>query len=263
MPGSDLAAPSAPVLALHGHVATLTLNRPAHRNRLEEEDLRTLVAVFEQVNTDTNIHVLILTSNTEGQPRPVFCAGYHIGGFDRHEHDPRLFEHVADALAALRPVTVCALNGSVYGGATDLLLACDLAVGLEGIEFRMPATMLGLHYYPSGLQRYVARMGVSAAKRAFLSARPFTATMLLKLGCLEELAAPHDFAAAVTRLANEVCALAPLAVQATKQSLREIAAGQMDLQALRTREALAAGSRDFAEGRLAFLEKRKGRFTGE
>jgi enoyl-CoA hydratase/carnithine racemase len=45
---------------------------------------------------------------------------------------------------------VCALNGSVYGGATDLMLACDLSVGLPGVEFRMPATALGLHYYPGG-----------------------------------------------------------------------------------------------------------------
>ncbi len=56
---------------------------------------------------------------------------------------------MADALAALRPITVCALNGSVYGGATDLVLACDLGIGLTGIEFRMPATALGLHYSPA------------------------------------------------------------------------------------------------------------------
>ena len=192
----------------------------------------------------------------------MFCAGYHIGSFSAPDNDPQLFERVADALAALRPITVCALNGSVYGGATDLVLACDLCIALTDIEFRMPATALGLHYYPGGLQRYVARLGVSGAKRAFLTARTFSADALLRLGCLEELTAPQDFEAVVSRLTDEVSSLAPLAVQATKQSLNEIALGRVDMEALRAREALTATSRDFAEGRAAFQEKRKPRFTG-
>jgi enoyl-CoA hydratase/carnithine racemase len=262
MSSPDPITSSAPLLSVDAGVATLTLNRPAHRNRLEAGDLHTLLRYFEQINADPQIRVLKLTANTRGQPRPVFCAGYHIGGFSEQDSDPQLFERVADTLSALRPITVCAVNGSVYGGATDLMLACDLCIGLTDIEFRMPATALGLHYYPSGLQRYVARMGVSGAKRAFLSARPFTAAMLWHMGCLEEVAAPQEFDAAVARLVAEVASLAPLAVQATKQSLNEIATGRMDMEALRAREALTARSLDFAEGRAAFQEKRKPQFTG-
>lgn len=255
-------ASSPPLLSVEGGVAVITLNRPAHRNRLEEEDLRTLLRFFVQIDADPQVRVLKLTANTQGQPRPVFCAGYDIGSFSASGSDPQMFERVADALAALRPITVCALNGSVYGGATDLVLACDLCVGLDGVEFRMPATALGLHYYPGGLRRYVARLGISGAKRAFLTARPLTAEMLLHMGCLETLAAAQDFDAAVARLVEEVASLAPLAVQATKQSLNEIASGRADTEVLRAREALTARSRDFAEGRAAFEEKRKPRFIG-
>lgn len=257
-------APSTPLMVVDdAGVATISLNRPAHRNRLEDEDLRTLLRHFDRIDAQPQVRVLKLTANTQGQPKPVFCAGYHIGSFSAQDGDPRLFERVADALAALRPITVCALNGSVYGGATDLVLACDLGVGLAGIEFRMPATAIGLHYYPGGLKRYVERLGVAAAKRAFLTARPFSAEMLLDLGCVQALAAPQEFDAEVTRLVEEVASLAPLAVQATKQSLNEIAGGREDLEVLRAREAMTARSRDFAEGRAAFQERRKPRFTGE
>ena len=251
------------MLAIEGHVATLTLNRPAHRNRLEDADLHTLLHHMALVDAAPAVRVLLLTANTQGQPRPVFSAGYHLGGFDGEAHDPQLFEKIPDALAALRPVTICALNGSVYGGATDLVLACDLRIGLAGTELRMPATALGLHYYPSGLQRFVTRFGVNGAKRAFLTARPFSAERLLQMGCLEQLAADNgEFEQMVAALAADVAKLAPLAVQASKQSLDEIATGRSNLAAMREREKLTAHSADFAEGRAAFLEKRNPMFAG-
>ena len=255
--------PSTPLLSIDDGVATITLNRPAHRNRLEDADLHALLQHMARIDADTTVRVLVLTANTQGQPRPVFSSGYHIGGFDGDAHNPQLFEKIPDALAALRPVTICALNGSVYGGATDLVLACDLRIGLAGTELRMPATALGLHYYPSGLQRFVARFGVNGAKRAFLTARPFSAQRLLHMDCLEELASDTDsFAQALASLIGDVARLAPLAVQATKQSLDEIATGRSNLAAMRAREAMTAASADFAEGRNAFLDKRSPRFTG-
>jgi enoyl-CoA hydratase/carnithine racemase len=256
-------APSAPRVEIEGEIATITLNRPAQRNRLEQQDLQVLLDAFSRIDADDAARVVVLTANTAGQPRPVFCAGFHIGDFASEGHDETLFAQVADALAALRPVTVCALNGSVYGGATDLVLACDVRIGLAATEFRVPATALGLHYYGSGLQRYVATLGLAGAKRAFLTARPFSAERLLQIGLLEDLAAsPAELQRSLAGLVADILALAPLAVQATKRSLNEIAAGQPDPGAMQERQRRAAASHDFAEGRLAFAEKRKPRFLG-
>ena len=256
------ASPSAPVLHTAGGVATITLNRPAQRNRLENGDLATLLAHFEAVNQETSVRLLVLTANTAGQPKPVFCAGYDIGGFNEPGHGATAFEKVPDALAVMRPITLCALNGSVYGGATDVVLACDLRVGLQGIEWRMPATALGLHYYPSGLQRYISRFGVSATKRAFLTARPFDWQQLERLGLFEAFVTAQDWQATQQSLVQDILALAPLAAQETKKSLNEIASGAIDWPALREREALTSTSADFAEGRAAFAERRKPVFVG-
>ena len=98
---SALAQPSAPVLHIEGGVATITLNRPAQRNRLENGDLKALLAHFDAVNRDPAVRVLVLTANTTGQPKPVFCAGYDIGGFDEPGHGSSFFEEIPDALAAL------------------------------------------------------------------------------------------------------------------------------------------------------------------
>lgn len=258
----SLSVPTAPILQIQRGVATLTLNRPAQRNRLENGDLKALLAHFETVNRDPDVRALVLTANTAGQPKPVFCAGYDIGGFDEPGHGATFFEEIPDALAALRPVTICALNGSVYGGATDVVLACDLRIGLQGIEWRMPATALGLHYYPSGLQRYVSRFGLAAAKRAFLTARPFTASQLEVMGLFEAMVTAEEWDVTVLALVQDILALAPLAVQETKKSLREIETGQADVARLREREHMTSRSADFAEGRAAFAERRKPVFLG-
>ena len=251
-----------PSLHIAAGVATLTLNRPAQRNRLENADLSTLLQQLDAINQDASVRVLVLTANTSGQPKPVFCSGYDIGGFKDNAQGSTAFEKIPVALAAMRPVTVCALNGSVYGGATDVVLACDLRIGLQGIEWRMPATALGLHYYPSGLQRYVSRFGLAATKRAFLTARPFTDRQLDALGLFEALVSADDWAATQQALVRDLLALAPLALQDTKQSIREIEAGLGDVARMRERAQRASQSADFAEGRAAFAQRRTPVFTG-
>lgn len=254
---------STPTLDIHGHLARITLRRPARRNALTDEDLHTLLAHFETLNANPEVRVLVLTADTQGQVQPVFSAGYNVGGFENDAHDPGLFQRVPDALEALRPITVCALNGSVYGGATDFVLACDLRFALAGCVLRMPAAALGLHYYPGGLRRYVTRLGLNTAKRAFLLGRALTVEQLQASSALfEAIVEPLDFAAAVDDCVAHLLTMAPLASQLTKQSLNELATAHWDEAALRARERVTSESHDFAEGRRAFAERRAPQFLG-
>jgi enoyl-CoA hydratase len=243
--------------------ATVTLQRPRHRNRLHREDLITLQAQFAQAAADPAVRLLVLTATG-----PVFCAGFHLGELeassseDSASTDPQLFEHTVDQLEALPLPTVARLNGSVYGGATDLALACDFRVGVAGMELRMPAARLGLHYYPRGLQRYVTRLGLQAAKRLFLLAEAVPADELLRIGYLDELVAADALDATVQRLAQALEAGAPLALRGMKLSLNEIARGSFDAATLDERVRRCATSDDLREGLAAFSERRSPRFVG-
>ena len=263
-----------PLLHIQHGRATITLNRPAHHNRLHAQDLLVLQQHFQALAADPALRLLVLTGSGT-----TFCSGFHIGelgdaaahegtGLHSGQHTgpnagPQLFEHTVDALEALPLPTICRLNGSVYGGATDLALACDFRVGVAGMALRMPAARLGLHYYPSGLQRYVTRLGLAAAKRLFLLAESVPAERLLALGYLDCLAAPGQLDAEVQAMADALAAGAPLALRGMKCSLNEIARAELNLPALQQRAALCAASADLREGQAAFAAKRPPRFAGQ
>lgn len=251
-----------PGLRIDGAVATLSLRRPARLNRLSPADLVEIRRHCDTVNARDEVRVLVFTADTVGQARPVFSAGYDIAGFEGDAHDPRSFEHTVQALADLRPPTLAALNGSVYGGATDLVLACDLRLALPGLAWRMPACAIGLHYYASGLRRYVQSFGPDRARQLFLTAEAVSSEQLQQWGVLMELLAPAQFAPRVAALAQQMAALAPLAAQGTKASLRELAGGAAADTVLRERERRCADSDDFREGRQAMAERRAPVFKG-
>ena len=251
-----------PLLKIVGSVATLTLRRPSQRNSLTDDDLHTLLTHFESIQQNPSVHVVVVRADTSNQKHAVFSAGYNVSGFDNDPMAPLFFEKIPEALERLRPVTICALNGSVYGGATDLVLACDFTIAQRGHSWRMPAAALGLHYYPSGLRRYVTRFGLQASKRAFLLGQPIPYEALEPLGIFEALVDEAVFEVEVQSLVDSLSQMAPSALEQTKKSLNEIAAGLYSEPALRERSRQSVYSQDFAEGRAAFAERRRPQFTG-
>lgn len=252
---------SPPVLTIADGCATIRLNRPQHMNRLHREDLLALREHFDAIGRNGDVRALVLTGTGR-----VFCSGYHLGDLDASDsaasQDPHLFEQTVDALESLAVPTVARLNGSVYGGATDLALTCDFRIGVETMELRMPAARLGLHYYASGLRRYLTRLGIGPAKKLFMTAQAVGAEELLRIGYLD-LCVPADrLDAKVLELVQNLLANAPLAVRGMKASLNEIARGDFALDRLRERETLCAASDDLREGLAAFAAKRAPRFSG-
>jgi enoyl-CoA hydratase/carnithine racemase len=253
--------PGAPLLTIQGGTAILTLNRPQHLNRLHRSDLLVLQQHLAALAARPELHAVVITATGR-----AFCAGYHIGELDvtppGELAGPQLFAQTVDLIERLPLPTICLLNGSVYGGATDLALACDFRLGVAGLELRMPAARLGLHYYPSGLVRYASRLGLGAAKRLFLLAEAVPDEELLRLGYLDELAPAEDMPAVLQRYLDALAAGAPLALRGMKQALNEFARQDWSLPAVQAREAACAASADLQEGLAAWRERRAPRFEG-
>jgi enoyl-CoA hydratase len=260
----DEGASTVPVVMVSEGRATIRLNRPREHNRLEPGDLAVLRETFTRIDHDPSVRVLVLTGTGKS-----FSSGYHIGALlERKTGKPQpgsaddSFETVVNQLEALLVPTIAALQGSVYGGATDLALACDFRIGVEGMRMLMPAARLGIIYYPSGIERYVSRLGVAAAKRLFLTAEPIDAEEMRRIGYLDEIVPPDQLAARVDKLAAALAANAPLALAGLKRAINETATGRLDRDALAEARSRSSVSEDHAEALKAWSEKRQPIFKG-
>ncbi len=260
----EIGLSTAPVVTIGDGRATIRLNRPREHNRLEPGDLVVLRETFTRIDRDPSVRVLVLTGTGKS-----FSSGYHIGALlERKAANPEpgnaddTFETVVNRLETLRIPTIAALQGSVYGGATDLALACDFRIGVAGMRMLMPAARLGIIYYPSGIERYVSRLGVAAAKRLFLTAEPIEAEEMRRIGYLDEIVPVDELAPRVDALAATLAANAPLALAGLKRAINEIAAGRLDRDALAAARTRSSASDDHAEALKAWSEKRKPVFSG-
>jgi enoyl-CoA hydratase/carnithine racemase len=173
-----------------------------------------------------------------------------------------MFEDVVNALEDCRPITIAAVQGGVYGGATDLALACDFRVGSQAAEMFMPAAKLGIHFYQRGLMRYVSRLGVDTAKRLLLTAEKIESPEMKEIGFLTQLVEPDDLDSSIAELVQQLTLMAPLAILGMKKHINRIASSSLNVQELNQDIALAQNSEDLQEGRTAWAEKRAPIFKG-
>lgn len=191
---SDTAdAASSPVLEINGARATIRLNRPKHLNRLQAEDLGELVKLFDRIEADPDIRVLVLTGT--GQ---AFSAGYDLNSVaeravsaNEQQSAGSAFEVVVNRLEDLGVPTIC-LPMAASMAARPTSRSPAISASASTPPRCLLTARLGLHYYRSGIKRYVTRLGLDNAKKLFLTAQKITAPEMLRIGYLTAMV-PVEF----------------------------------------------------------------------
>jgi len=232
MPKRRSSSDGPPTLEIEGMAATIRLCRPAAHNRIDPDDIAVLRDHLRRIATSDGVRAVVIT----GTGDVTFSSGYTVDAIV--ERLDRTFEDLLDAVESFPLPTICALNGSVYGGATDLALCCDFRIGVRGMRMFMPAAKFGLHYYPGGMRRYVAALGLAHAKRLFLTAQTLSDTEMLRIGFLTELVERRALWNRVAAYLGALAACEPHAVRSMKRQLNAVAGG--DLAAARSRSAYEA-----------------------
>lgn len=248
-----------------GKVRWLVISRPEKLNALNKEVVRQLTDAVSTALAEERVAALVIT----GAGDKAFVAGADISEFQGltpaeaqalAARGQRLFDLLE---AASKPV-IAAVNGFALGGGMELAMACHLRVAAETAKFGQPEVKLGLIPGYGGTQRLPRLVGKGRALELLLTGKMIDAQTALNWGLVNQVVPPGQLAEAVSKLAEEVLAVAPTAVrwclEAVNRGLEVPLPAALSLEA--TIFGLCASTEDFREGVEAFLSKRPARFPG-
>lgn len=249
-------------LTVSGDVATLTLDRPARRNALNQAMWRGLPGVLASAR-DARAKVLVLTG-----AGGAFAAGADISEFEAvyatRETSAAYFAEIGagmDALAAFEAPTLAMIDGACVGGGLGLALCCDIRIASDRARLGITPAKLGLMYPLADTRRLVEAVGPSRAKDILYTGRILDAAEALAIGLVDEVVPAEVLHDAVARKAANIATASAWSARAAKAVIRRILDGQTADDATTHGWMLdAVEGEDFAEGRAAFLGKRAPQF---
>jgi len=242
------------------HVATITLNRPAKLNAVTQEMSDALVTAAEWCNAHDEVRCVVLT----GAGR-AFCAGSDIAELDKYATpwDFRNRADYCDALRRLRKPVIAAVNGYALGGGLETALSCDIRLASSTATFAAPEIKLGW-IGGGGMAAFLNQsIGASNAALMLLTGDPVDADRALRWGLVSEVVPPDDLLPRASAVAAVIASRPPIAAETAKANLHA-AVNLPQEQALayeRDLQTICFATRDAAEGRRAFAERRPGVFS--
>jgi len=252
---------------LKDKVGILTLNNPERRNALSLElcdELREALDDFK----NRKVPAVIIRAARDVK---VWSAGHDIRQLPQVSHEPLAYdspmERVLRSIQEYPGAVIAMVQGGVWGGASDIIVTCDLAIGDETSTFAITPVKIGLPYNASGIVHFINRVGLSIAKEMFFTAEPVKAERAYHFGILNHLVSSREIEQFTLALAGTIAANSPLAVAVIKEQFRLLSeAHPLTADAFERIQGLRRkvyNSHDYEEGIKAFFEKRKPNFRGE
>jgi len=250
-----------------GRIGLITLNRPDARNAINGDVARGVEEAIDRLEADDSVWVGILTANTEGQERPVFCAGADLKAINSGQAadlNTKRGGFAGFVYRERRKPIIVAVDGLATAGGCEIVLAADLVIATTRSSFGLAEVKRNLIAGAGGLFRLPRAIGQAAAMEAILTGEPIPAERAYHLGLISRLVEPGRALDEARRLAAQITANAPLAVYASRQVV--LAAAYEDDTTLKTLTnklfAEVMSSQDTKEGLTAFIEKRPPNWTG-
>ena len=250
-----------------GRVGYLIFNNPERHNAVSLEMWEAAAKVLKDFETDKGVGVVVLT----GAGGKAFVSGADISKF---EDERATLEAIARYNTSVEAIyssvnefpkpTIAMIRGYCIGGGLGLAVSCDIRIASDHSRFSLPAAKLGLGYGFPGVRRFVNAVGPSFAKEIFFTARQFDVEEARTMHLVNRVVPDAEIETYVREYAHTIASNAPLTVNSVKFIVGEVLKDESARDLPRCAELVKQcfASKDYAEGRKAFMEKRKPQFVG-
>lgn len=251
---------------IHDHVATLALDHYAKRNALNRELVEEILAAFESFRQEHVRAVVLRSATTE----KVWSAGHDIDELPKVGIDPLPYGDPLEQLlrgVKMSPAPVIAMvHGSVWGGACELVITCDIVIADDTASFAVTPARLGVPYNAAGFQNFISRLPLTIVKEMFFTADPISAERAERVGIVNMLVPGDTLETKTYEMAKSIAKRSPAAIAAYKEAIRvlsdAVAVNPDTYEYLHGLRRNVYFGPDYREGLNAFREKRAPNFRG-
>ncbi len=248
-----------------GGIGWLVLDNAARRNAISAGMWAAIPKAIKAFGTDPAVRCVVL----RGEGTQAFAAGADISEFAKQRaSEAQIRKYDRTIVAALRAIESCEkpviamIHGFCIGGGAEIALACDLRYCGESAEFAIPAARLGIAYGVHGTARLAATVGHAAAREILYTGRRYGAQEAAAMGLVNRVLPDEELEEFVRDSARQLAENAPLSIAASKAALEALVAPRGRFAGAGRAIRRCMRSEDYAEGRRAFMEKRKPVFRG-
>jgi len=250
-----------------GATGWIVFDQPARRNAINNAMWRGIPPAMKQFDADPEVRCVAF----RGAGTEAFSAGADISEFESKRSNEEavgqyddLLDRVLHAIQGSLKPSVAMISGYCLGGGVEIALACDLRYCAASAQFGVPAAKLGLAYNVEGHKRLLETVGHARAREIMFLGRRYQAEQALAMGLVHQVLPDASLEGFVAEVLQTLAENAPLSIANTKTILEEYvrSSGTPDASRMHAAIERCARSEDYKEGRRAFMEKRKPRFTG-
>lgn len=248
-------------------IGTITLNHQANRNALSEELVNEVVAALDLFETE-GVRAAILRAAPGAK---VWSSGHHVAELPESGRDPLGWQDslriLIRAVESFPAPVIALIEGGVWGGACELVFACDMIIATPEATFAATPAKLGVPYNVTGLLTFLNAAPPHIAKELLFTGRPMTAARLERQGIINSVVPADEIAAHTLEIAQTIAHNSPLAISVMKEQLRILAGANAvapaDFERIQSLRRMVYNSHDYTEGIHAFKEKRVPNYRGD